>query len=328
MKALVYTATQKSEIQDIAPPIAVAGQSVISLDFCGICGSDMHAWHGHDDRRIPPLVLGHEAAGIAGDGLFAGNRVAINPLMTCGTCDVCTSGNEHLCAHRELIGMRVPGAFAEQVAINDRNLTIISDSLSSANAALAEPLSCAINAVNQAVAHTADRDARVIVLGGGAIGLLAALVFSHRGFGDIHIAETNPVRRQMLDRLANFKPYDPRTSAPDAASADIILDAVGSGITRGVSSALVRPGGVIVHIGLQDSEPGLDTRRITLQEISFLGVYCYRKSEFAEALLLLESSAITGDGWVEIRPLDEGARSFEDIHNGAAPPKIILDTRL
>ena len=191
MKALVYTDTQKSEIQDVELPVADEGQSVIELEFCGICGSDMHAWHGHDERRIPPLVLGHEAVGLATSGPLAGKRVAINPLMTCGSCAVCNSGNEHLCATRELIGMRVPGAFAEQVAINNKNLTEISDNLSSANAALAEPLACAVNAVNQAARHSGEKDASIVVLGGGAIGLLAALVFSTYGYSNIQIAETN-----------------------------------------------------------------------------------------------------------------------------------------
>ena len=92
MKALVYIDTQKSEIRDVDLPVADNGQSIIELEFCGICGSDMHAWHGHDERRIPPLVLGHEAVGRAASGQLAGKRVAINPLMTCGNCAVCASG--------------------------------------------------------------------------------------------------------------------------------------------------------------------------------------------------------------------------------------------
>lgn len=328
MKALVYTSTQQSEIRNVELPIVSDRQSVIEIEFCGICGSDMHAWHGHDERRIPPLVLGHEAVGLATSGPHTGKRVAINPLMTCGQCLVCISGNEHLCAARELIGMRVPGAFAEQVAINNKNLIKISDNLSSENAALAEPLACAVNAVNQAARHTAEKDARIVVLGGGAIGLLAAFVFSNYGYNNIQIAESNPVRRNLLERLGNFKSYDPLMTCPANASIDIVLDAVGSGVTRQVSSAIVRPGGVIVHIGLQDTKPGLDTRRITLQEISFFGVYCYRVSEFANAISLLESGAISGRGWAEIRPLDEGAKAFEDIHNGNAPPKIILQTNI
>ena len=86
------------------------------------------------------------------------------------------------------------------------------------------------------------------------------------------------------------------------------------------------PGGVIVHIGLQDNEPGLDTRRITLQEIDFVGSYCYRPSDFADAIALLSNGVITGEGWTDVRPLDAGAAAFVDIHEAKAPPKIILNT--
>ena len=101
MKALVYTGTQMSEIRDVDVPVVGDNQVLVDLAFCGICGSDMHAWHGHDERRVPPLVLGHEAVGIVLTGPLAGKRVAINPLMTCGGCDFCNSGDEHLCASRE-----------------------------------------------------------------------------------------------------------------------------------------------------------------------------------------------------------------------------------
>ena len=125
MKALVYTGTNASELRDVEAPVAAGGQSIVDLSFCGICGSDMHAWHGHDERRIPPLVLGHEAVGTALTGPLSGQRVAINPLMTCNECPACNSGNHHLCGTRELIGMRHPGAFAEQVMVPDANLTVL-----------------------------------------------------------------------------------------------------------------------------------------------------------------------------------------------------------
>lgn len=326
MKALVYTGTQQSEIRDLEAPVASAGQTIVDLAFCGICGSDMHAWHGHDERRVPPLVLGHEAVGIAKTGQFAGKRVAINPLMTCGSCDACTGGQAHLCATRELIGMRVPGAFAEQVAIDESNLTLLDDHLSFVEAALAEPLACAVNAANLAIARNDNRDQAVVVLGGGAIGLLGVMVFAHHGFGNIWIAETNAYRRDMLAGLGGFRPYDPLSEQPDARHIGIVLDAVGSGATRRAASALVMPGGVIVHIGLQDNEPGLDTRRITLQEIDFVGSYCYRPSDFADAIALLSNGVITGEGWTDVRPLDAGAAAFVDIHEAKAPPKIILNT--
>ena len=326
MRALVYTGTQLSEIRDVPTPVCDREQVVVDLAFCGICGSDMHAWHGHDERRVPPLVLGHEAVGVANDGPLQGQRVAINPLMACGACVSCLSGNEHLCAKRELIGMRVPGAFAEKVAIKAQNLTILPDDLSFVEAALSEPLACSVHAVRLALQHVDDdRTATIAILGGGAIGLLAGKVFLAYGYQNIWIAEPNPLRRSMLEKLGNFNTYDPTKSDQCPQNVDMIIDAVGSGTTRRTASAMVRPGGVIVHIGLQDNLDGLDARRITLQEITFKGTYCYRNDDFAEALRLLHDGAVSGSGWVDVRPLADGAKAFQDIHNGTAPPKIILD---
>ena len=326
MRALVYTGTQLSEIRNVPAPVCDREQVVVDLAFCGICGSDMHAWHGHDERRVPPLVLGHEAVGVANDGPLQGQRVAINPLMTCGACVSCLSGNEHLCAKRELIGMRVPGAFAEKVAIKAQNLTILPDDLSFVEAALSEPLACSVHAVRLALQHVDDdRTATIAILGGGAIGLLAGKVFLAYGYQNIWIAEPNPLRRSMLEKLGNFNAYDPTKSDQCPQNVDMIIDAVGSGTTRRTASAMVRPGGVIVHIGLQDNLDGLDARRITLQEITFKGTYCYRNDDFAEALRLLHDGAVSGSGWVDVRPLADGSKAFQDIHNGTAPPKIILD---
>ncbi len=326
MKALVYTGTNASEVRNVEAPVAAAGQSVVDLSFCGICGSDMHAWHGYDERRIPPLVLGHEAVGTALTGPLAGKRVAINPLMACNDCPACDGGNHHLCGSRELIGMRYPGAFAEQVMVPDANLTMLADHLSFSEAALAEPTTVAVRVVEIAARAGAAADSRIVILGGGAIGVLVAQVLAGHGFAPPRIAETNALRRGMLDNSGIAGSYDPREETPDDGSVDLVIDCVGMGATRAAASAMARPGGVIVHVGLQDNEPGLDTRRITLQEIDFLGAYCYRHQDFARALELLADGKVTGEGWTEIRPLDDGAQAFIDIDQGRAPPKIILAT--
>ena len=326
MKALFYTGTEASEIRQTDAPRAGSGETLVDLAFCGICGSDMHAWHGKDARRVPPLILGHEAVGTAMNGPHAGKPVAINPLISCQTCRYCTSGDPHLCAERELIGMRLPGAFAEQVVVPDRNVTVIDSSLSFADAALAEPLAVAVRTVRVAIAHSADPAAQIVILGGGAIGLLCALALKAYGRPHIRIVEPNALRRHRLDGLDIGATYDPVATPADDSSADIVLDAVGAGVTRAAGSAIIRPGGILVHVGLEDSEPGLDTRRFTLQDITFTGTYCYRPDDFAEALRLLTEGAVSGAGWAEIRDLDAGAQAFMDIHQGHAPPKIILAT--
>lgn len=327
MKALIYTAPLASRFGEVDAPEPRKGEVVVDLAFCGICGSDMHAWHGHDDRRIPPLVLGHEAVGTAQSGRFEGKRVAINPLMTCGKCPACLRGATHLCPEREMIGMRRPGGFAESVAILEDNLFALPDGLSFADAALAEPLACCVHAVRlMTMDYTADKDHRMVVLGGGAIGLLSAMAAAAQGYQDIWIAETNPLRREMLGQCVKATPYNPIDEKPDGKPVMMVLDAVGTGLTRKSSTALIAPGGMIVHIGLQDNEPGLDTRYLTLQEVTFKGTYCYTNADFAEALDLLASGQISGEGFTEIRPLADGASGFLDIHNGKAPPKIILNT--
>ena len=326
MKALFYTGTEEMEFRDTNGPIAEPGQCIVDLAYCGLCGSDMHAWHGHDARRVPPLILGHEPVGIVRDGQYAGKRVAINPMMTCGTCPACTGAAVHLCPERALIGLKVPGAFAEAVAINEGNLNVIPDDLAFENAVLAEPLAVCVHTARVGFArHTQPiADTEVVVLGGGAIGLLAGFVYRAMGVRKLWLAEPNAHRRAMVASVLDTEVYDPTAAGPAPASVDMICDAVGSGRTRAAASALARPGGTIVHVGLQDTAEGLDTRQLTLQEITFVGTYCYTPDDFNEALRLLAEGIVNGAGWTEIRPLTEGAQSFRDVDQGTAPPKIIL----
>ncbi|MEM9732726.1 MAG: alcohol dehydrogenase catalytic domain-containing protein [Pseudomonadota bacterium] len=327
MRALFYTGTMQSELRDAPDPVARNDEIHLDITYCGICGSDMHAWHGHDARRVPPLILGHEAVGVPRSGIYAGQRVAINPLHTCGTCRHCLAGDDHLCGERQLMSMQLPGAYAEQTVAAERNLYPLPDELSSEDAVLAEPLAVCVHAVQVAL-KTARRpvsESRCVVLGGGAIGVLTALVLADQGCKDLWIAEPNAKRRDVLEKsVPDVKAYDPATGEPDEGSVDLVFDAVGMGRTREAASRLAIPGGTIVHIGLQDSAEGIDTRRITLQEIHFSGTYCYSRYDFAAALKLLARGLITARNWIEIRPLEEGAQSFHDIHNGDAPPKIIL----
>lgn len=324
MRALFYTGTQEMEVRDTSAPSPTDNEVIVDVSHCGICGSDMHAYHGHDPRRVPPMILGHEAAGIARGGKLDGKRVVINPLMPCNSCKACARGDVHLCPNRTMVGMAKPGAYAQSLAVREDNLTVIPDGLAFETAALAEPLACAVHAVRMGLERlsTTAEEAEVAVLGGGAIGLLSAMVFADRGVKDLWIAETNPLRRNMLEDAVAARAYDPREKGPEEL--DLVLDAVGTGRTREAASNLVRPGGMVVHIGLQDNEPGLDTRRMTLQEIGFLGVYCYSPDDFAEAVQMLADGRISLGNWTEIRTLEDGPKSFEDIHNGKAPPKIIL----
>ena len=151
MHALVYTGTQKLIYKEEKNPKLVKDESIIKVYASGICGSDMHAYHGKDDRRIPPLILGHEISGIIDKGKEIGKKVVLNPLITCGSCDYCNSGREHLCSKRIILGMNKPierqGGFAEYVSIPDKNIHELPQKLNMKEAPISEPCAVALHAV-------------------------------------------------------------------------------------------------------------------------------------------------------------------------------------
>ncbi|MGE4373174.1 MAG: alcohol dehydrogenase catalytic domain-containing protein [Xanthobacter sp.] len=337
MKALVYTGPNALEFRDVPSPTPGNDEVVVQVEAVGICGSDMHAFHGHDARRPPPLVLGHEAAGHITTGPRAGERVTINPLVVCGTCPACTSGRSHLCPDRQIISMPPrPGAFAQMVRIPERNLVTIPDDFPFIHAALAEPVAVSYHAVNTG-ARLLDRPlsaARCLVLGGGAIGLAAALVLSMQGAAQVHVAETHAGRRDTVRRAGRFHCYDPADGVtsggtaegePSDGSIDLVIDAVGAVATRATASRLVRPGGVIVHAGLLPGMEGFDIRRITLQEIIVSGTYCYTHADFCATVEALSSGRLGALEWAQARPFDEAITAFADIDNArTSAAKIVL----
>ncbi|MEM7270170.1 MAG: alcohol dehydrogenase catalytic domain-containing protein, partial [Pseudomonadota bacterium] len=147
MKALVYTAPEQLELRDAVDPTPAEGDVLINVEHCGICGSDMHAYLGHDERRPAPLILGHEAAGTGADG----KRYTVNPLVTSGTSSWCKEGRDNLDPGRQIISMEPrQGAFAERLAMPAGNLVEIPDGVPTEKAALAEPLACGWHAVRLA----------------------------------------------------------------------------------------------------------------------------------------------------------------------------------
>lgn len=326
MKALVYTGPETLDFREAAEPAPSSGDVLVEIAHVGICGSDMHAWAGHDERRPAPLILGHEAAGTVLEGPRKGRRVTVNPLVTCGACDDCRAGRENLCATRQIISMPPrEGAFAQRLAIPERNVVEIPDGVPTEKAAMAEPLACGWHAVRVAgrALNRPIEEARCLVIGGGAIGLGAALVLASKGAREVHVAETNSARRGIVAKAGAFRAFDPAEGGP--ADVDLVIDGVGFEATRAASCVAVRPGGVIAHIGLGSASGGLDIRRITLQEIAFIGTYTYTARDFVETAQAIFAGALGALDWPEIRPLSDGARAFADIKAGrAAAPKIIL----
>jgi len=323
MKALVYTGPESLEFRDADDPVLGDGEALIRIESVGICGSDMHAYLGHDDRRPAPLILGHEAAGVIVDGPDVGRRVTINPLVSDPESHASRSGRENLCPSRQIISMPPrEGAFAGFVSMPMANLVTVPDTVTMDQAALAEPLAVSWHAARLGLEtlHPAD-ERRAHVIGGGAIGLAAALALKAMGMETVTLAEPNEERARYLIEVCDIA----IDNAPVEGTVPLVVDAVGYAATRAAASALVSPGGVILHIGLGSSDGGLDIRRITLQEITFIGTYTYTAQDFKDTCAAMFEGRLGSLDWVETRALSDGAEAFSDIRAGRTPaPKIIL----
>ncbi|MBS0304462.1 MAG: alcohol dehydrogenase catalytic domain-containing protein [Proteobacteria bacterium] len=331
MKALVYTSPGQVELLERPAPEAAPGEVVLQIEAVGICGSDMHAWHGHDPRRRPGLVLGHEFVGSiassSAPGYEPGRRFTGNPLITCGHCDWCVQGRNNLCAHRTMVGMTRPGAFAEQMSLPAASLIEMPQDLPARAAALTEPAATAWHAVNLSL-HALARplhECRVLVIGGGAIGLLAALLMRHLGAAALTVSEANTLRREAVAREVGCATLDVRQTPPPESAYDFVFDAVGAAATRRQALASVQPGGVVMHVGLQDWASEIDMRRLTLAEITLLGTYTYTTADLRATVAALARGAFGDLAWVEERPLAGGQQAFLDLDAGrCAAAKVIL----
>ena len=331
MKALVYTKPNELQLQERLRPELTDGEVVLKIDAVGICGSDMHAWHGHDPRRTPGLVLGHEFVGTVAEsaaaGFEQGTRFTGNPLITCGVCDYCVQGRNNLCSDRTMVGMTRPGAYAEYMSIPAASLIAMPQDMSDVAAALTEPGATAWHAVNLSlrVLPRPVHECRVLVIGGGAIGMLAALLLKHLGVVRLTLSEPNSLRREAVQTHVGCETLDPRQQTPAENQYDYVLDAVGAKVTRQQAFVAIRPGGVIMHVGLQDWASEIDMRKLTLSEITLLGTYTYTTADLRATVAALHAGVFGDLAWVEERPMAQGQRTFQDLDEGhTASAKIIL----
>tara|TARA_Y100000590_G_C15625358_1_gene979158 strand:+ start:87 stop:1091 length:1005 start_codon:yes stop_codon:yes gene_type:complete len=332
MQALVYTDTQTLIYREEKNPKLINGESIIKVSASGICGSDMHAYHGKDNRRIPPLILGHEVSGVINEGKETGKKVVLNPLITCGSCDYCKNEREHLCNKRIILGMNKPierqGGFAEYVSIPDKNIYELPKNLNMQEAPIAEPCAVALHAVElgEKELFKSIKEVKALIIGAGAIGLLCGLILSKvKDCKNIVIVDPNDKRLKESLKYLDADGFKPDSKNIISDHYDIIFDTVGLEATRQQAIKSIKPGGVIIHIGLTQPSGTFNFRKATLQEITFIGTYCYTNKDFEKTLAILNNKEIGSLEWIEYRKLEEGSSAFKEIHNGfCTAPKIIL----
>ena len=300
----MFTGPGVLELQDVAEPEVAEGDVLVQVRSVGICGSELHGAR-HPGFRKPPLIMGHEFAGTSA----AGDRVVINPMLSCGHCELCRGGLRQVCRERQIIGVHRAGGFAERVAVPGSTLRPVPDWLSWDAAAMVEPAANAVHAWNRS---GAGPGARVAVLGCGAIGLLCLLTALDGGAGSVDVTDLDPGRLAQARRLGAAAAGSGLTG-----DYDVIIDAVGTSLTRAQSVQHQRPGGTAVWLGLAQDSPGFDGNALIRSEKRVLGSFAYSDEEFARATELLRNWDLS---WTSHYPLADGAEIFTGLMNGGLDP--------
>jgi L-iditol 2-dehydrogenase len=321
MKALLLTQYGRLSLTEMPAPVPGDDEVLIRVRACGICGSDVHGYTGVTGRRIPPLVMGHEAAGTiesvgaAVSGFTHGERVTFDSTVHCGACAFCRRGEINLCDRRMVLGVscgdyRRHGAFAEFVAVPSRIVHRLPVALPFERAAMAEALAVAVHAVERKRPAATDN---ILVIGAGMIGLLTMQVLRAIGCSTIAVADPDDDRRALASRLGASSTH---ADAIEIRDADHAFEAVGSTATVGAAVRAVRKGGAVTLIGNLAPEAPLPLQSVVTREITLYGS-CSSSGEYPRALELLASGAVDVAPLISaVAPLEEGQQWFDRLHRG------------
>ena len=328
MKALLLSKYRQLEMAEVPTPAAGAGEGLIRVGACGICGSDVHGYDGSSGRRIPPIVMGHEAAGRISAvgagvaGLTEGDRVTFDSTIYCGACGYCKRGEVNLCDHRQVLGVscadyRRAGAFAEFVTVPARVVYKLPESISFAEAAMLEAVAVAIHAVSLA---EISAQSTALVVGAGTIGVLILQTLRAAGCKRVFVSDVDVTRLKLAKELGAM---DVLLAGADVVAqilqrtgggVDVALEAVGGTATVNAAIASVRKGGTVVLVGNISPEVTLPLQKVVTRQIRLQGS-CASAGEYPQAIELMANGAIRVKPLITaVAPLAEGPQWFERLY--------------
>lgn len=331
MRQLVYLGPRVMDLQEAPEPEPGPGELVVQTDAAAICGSDLHGFREASPRRIPPLVMGHEAVGRVAavgagvDAVRVGERVVLRPILACGTCEHCRGGRPNLCRSGRLVGRELTGAFAERFVVPERAAVGFPPNVPGDVATLTEPLANAVHVTSRAV-RTGDD---VLVIGAGPIGVLMARMALELGARRAFV--TDPIasrlelaRAQGAIPLAGGDPTAAALEATDGRGMDVAIDAAGFDATWDLGVRALRPAGRFEAVGLGIPEARVDVFAIAGKELTITGSFAWTEGDFDRAIALIAAGAIDTSGWFTTMPLADGQRAFEELVDGAGRFKVVL----
>ncbi len=314
------------------PEPAIGPEDVlVRVRACGICGSDIHGLDGSTGRRVPPLIMGHEAAGViesVGAGVTEwkpGDRVTFDSMVSCGKCHFCKRGEINLCDARQVLGVstgeyRRHGAFAEYVSVPQRILYRLPDNVPFEHAAMIEPISVAVHAVNVTPIEMGDT---AVVVGSGMIGLLTIQAARVAGCTRVFAVDLDDAKLALAKELGADEGFNPKNcdvvaeilARTDGRGADVVLEAVGATEPIKTAIAVVRKGGTVTLIGNITPKIDLNLQAVVTREIRLQGT-CGSCGEYPACIDLLSRGLVKVDPFISAKaPLAEGASWFNRLYN-------------
>lgn len=335
MRSVSYIGSGRVEVAERSPDAPAAGEVQLAVAFTGLCGTDKHIIHGSMDGRVQtPLVFGHEMSGIIEvigadvEGWSVGDRVTVMPLHWDDTCPACLAGHQHICQNLDFVGIDSPGSLQQRWNVRAEWLIRLPDDMPLDIAALTEPTAVAVHDVRRSELGAGDK---VVVVGGGPIGLLIASVARHFG-ADVAVIEPASARRAQIAALG-FETLAPRVTNQEAwvnrwtggAGADVVFEVSGAASAVLEATSLAKVRGTIVVVAIHPTPRPIDLQRVFWRELRLLGARVYERRDFDTAVELLADGVIPTQLLItKVVPLSRVQSAFDDLEHGDAL-KILVD---
>lgn len=332
-----YAGHESIEIAEVDETPPAPGEVQLRVSYAGICGTDLHIWHGAMDGRVTtPAIIGHEMSGVVAavgdgvDGWAVGDAATVMPLAWDGTCPACLAGNQHVCQNLDFIGIDSPGALQQLWNVDAATLVRLPATLRLDHAALVEPVAVAVHDVGRSQLTAGER---AVIIGGGPIGVLIASVARATG-GDVVVVELDQLRRDAAAALG-FTTVDPRSTDLPAwvdswtagAGADVVFEVSGAASAVLTATDLAKVRGRIVVVAIHSEPRPMNLYRMFWRELTVIGARVYERADFERAVELLTAGEIPADELItSIVPLPEAGDAFETLASGKAM-KILIDVQ-
>ncbi|WP_421726163.1 zinc-dependent alcohol dehydrogenase [Bauldia sp.] len=333
--ATFYTGNKSFSVEQTTPTRPGPGDVQIDVAYCGICGTDLHVYLGHMDKRVGDhRTIGHEMSGIVSEvgadvvDIAPGDRVVVRPLDPCGKCPACRRGHQHICQNLKFLGLDTDGAFQQKWTVPAHTIHKLPDGLPLEHAALIEPVAVACHDVRRGRVAEGDD---VLVIGGGPIGMLIAMVASRAG-GNVTVSEINSHRLDMADKLG-FRALNPKDVDVAAAindttgdkGADIIFEVSGSQAGVDLMTAVAATRARIVMVAIHAAKAEVDLFQFFWREIEMIGARVYEPEDYEEAIRLVASGAIDAETLItDVQSLDRIGNAFAELSGNPKAMKTLI----